>query len=156
MLRFSGQARVFDGEQAAVDAIISGEITTGTVVVIRYEGPKGGPGMPEMLAPTAAIAGMGLDGSVALVTDGRFSGASRGAAVGHVSPEAAAGGLIALVQDGDIISIDIPAGKITLEVSESELAGRVITAPPAVSYGGYLARYAKIVTSAHTGAILDG
>ena len=131
--------------------------------MIRYEGPKGGPGMPEMLAPTAAIAGMGLDGSVALITDGRFSGASRGAAVGHISPEAAAGGLIAYVQDGDIIGINIPAGKLELEVDESVIAERRKN-PPVKNTGsdtleeklsGYLKRYAKIVTSAHTGAIFN-
>jgi dihydroxy-acid dehydratase len=164
MMVYSGQAKVFDGEQAAVDAILAGRIKgcepggIGTVVVIRYEGPRGGPGMPEMLAPTSAIAGMGLDGSVALVTDGRFSGASRGAAVGHVSPEAAAGGLIAYVKDGDIINIDIPAGRLELAVSDTEIAARVnagITPVDTPNYGGYLQRYAKIVTSAHTGAILN-
>jgi dihydroxy-acid dehydratase len=157
MMVFSGAARVFDGEQEAVDAILSGKIKSGDVVVIRYEGPKGGPGMPEMLAPTAAIAGMGLDGSVALVTDGRFSGASRGAAVGHVSPEAAAGGLIAYVQDGDVINIDIPAGKIKLMVNQDEIDERKKSTylKSKDDITGYLKRYARIVTSAHTGAILN-
>jgi dihydroxy-acid dehydratase len=158
MMVVTGKAKVFDGEQEAVDAILGSEIKAGDVVVIRYEGPKGGPGMPEMLAPTAAIAGMGLDGSVALITDGRFSGASRGAAVGHISPEAAAGGLIAYVQDGDTISIDIPAGKIELRVEEAVIAERCrggVSPPANKDYGGYLERYAKIVTSAHTGAILE-
>ncbi|MCL1832194.1 MAG: dihydroxy-acid dehydratase [Oscillospiraceae bacterium] len=157
MMVFKGAARVFDSEQEAVDAILGGKITAGEVVVIRYEGPKGGPGMPEMLAPTAAIAGMGLDGSVALITDGRFSGASRGAAVGHVSPEAAAGGLIGLVQDGDEILIDVPANKLELCVEESEIAARRKNHTPKVKedFGGYVGRYAKIVTSAHTGAILQ-
>jgi dihydroxy-acid dehydratase len=168
MMKFTGQAVVFDGEQAAVDAIYAGKVgrdALGTppdmipVVVIRYEGPKGGPGMPEMLAPTAAIAGMGLDGEVALITDGRFSGASRGAAVGHISPEAAAGGLIAYIQNGDVINIDITAGKIELLVDESVIAERVrrgvLGAPNRPNYGGYLERYARIVTSAHTGAIVE-
>ncbi|MCL1788883.1 MAG: dihydroxy-acid dehydratase [Oscillospiraceae bacterium] len=157
MMIFSGEARVFDSEQESVDAILSGKIKSGQIVVIRYEGPKGGPGMPEMLAPTAAIAGMGLDGSVALITDGRFSGASRGAAVGHISPEAAAGGLIAYVQDGDMILIDIPAGKIELQVADSVIAERKKSNPIEIKEDltGYLKRYAKIVTSAHTGAILQ-
>lgn len=154
MMDFTGTARVFDGEQDACDAILSGKIKAGDVVVIRYEGPKGGPGMPEMLAPTAAIVGKGLDGSVALITDGRFSGASRGAAVGHVSPEAAEGGLIAFVDDGDKIHIDIPNREITLLVDESEIEERRkrgVKAPR--EFGGYLSRYAKMVTSANTGAV---
>lgn len=154
MMDFTGTARVFDGEQDACDAILSGKIKAGDVVVIRYEGPKGGPGMPEMLAPTAAIVGKGLDGSVALITDGRFSGASRGAAVGHVSPEAAEGGLIAFVDDGDKIHIDIPDRSITLLVDESEIEERRkrgVKAPR--EFGGYLSRYAKLVTSANTGAV---
>jgi dihydroxy-acid dehydratase len=162
MMTYSGQARVFDSEQEAVDAILAGEIkggnpgeVSGTVVVIRYEGPKGGPGMPEMLAPTAAIAGMGLDGEVALITDGRFSGASRGMSVGHISPEAASGGLIGLVRDGDVINIDINAGTIELAVSDDLLAGREAVAPSRPDYGGYLKRYARTVTSAHTGAITE-
>jgi dihydroxy-acid dehydratase len=162
MMKVIGKAKVFNGEQDAVDAILNGSVGRGdpntpTVVVIRYEGPKGGPGMPEMLAPTAAIAGMGLDGSVALITDGRFSGASRGAAVGHVSPEAAAGGLIALVEDGDTIEIDIHKGKLELKIDASVIEERKKNHVPIKreSYGGYLSRYAKIVTSAHTGAIFD-
>ncbi|MCL1902966.1 MAG: dihydroxy-acid dehydratase [Oscillospiraceae bacterium] len=157
MMIFKGEARAFDSEQDAVDAILCGKIKPGQVVVIRYEGPRGGPGMPEMLAPTAAIAGTDLDGSVALITDGRFSGASRGAAVGHVSPEAAAGGLIAYVEDGDIISLDIPAGKIELLVEDSVIAERKNNKVVKTTDGltGYLKRYAKIVTSAHTGAILQ-
>jgi dihydroxy-acid dehydratase len=157
MMTVTGTAKVFDSEQEAVDAILSGQIKGGDIVIIRYEGPKGGPGMPEMLAPTAAIAGMGLDGEVALITDGRFSGASRGAAVGHVSPEAAAGGLIAYVQDGDVIHIDIPNGKIELAVCDADIEYRKSTmaVKQKESYGGYLERYAKIVTSAHTGAILE-
>lgn len=154
MMDFTGTARVFDGEQDACDAILGGKIKAGDVVVIRYEGPKGGPGMPEMLAPTAAIVGKGLDGSVALITDGRFSGASRGAAVGHVSPEAAEGGLIAFVDDGDKIHIDIPNRAITLLVDESEIEERRkrgVKAPR--EFGGYLSRYAKMVTSANTGAV---
>lgn len=154
MMDFTGTARVFDGEQDACDAILGGKIKAGDVVVIRYEGPKGGPGMPEMLAPTAAIVGKGLDGSVALITDGRFSGASRGAAVGHVSPEAEEGGLIAFVDDGDKIHIDIPNRSITLLVDESEIEERRkrgVKAPR--EFGGYLSRYAKMVTSANTGAV---
>ncbi|MCL2754231.1 MAG: dihydroxy-acid dehydratase [Oscillospiraceae bacterium] len=157
MMVVRGKAKVFDSEQEAVDAILGGAITAGDVVTIRYEGPKGGPGMPEMLAPTAAIAGMGLDGSVALITDGRFSGASRGAAVGHISPEAAAGGLIGVVQDGDEILIDISAGKLELCVADDVLVARVAAFVPKAKpdFGGYVGRYAKIVTSAHTGAILE-
>jgi len=156
MMTVTGTAKVFDGEQAAVDAILSDEIKAGDIVVIRYEGPRGGPGMPEMLAPTAAIVGKGLDGSVALITDGRFSGASRGAAVGHISPEAAAGGLIAYVNNGDKISIDIPAGKIELLLPESVINERVKTMVlKSGKVGGYLGRYARIVTSADTGAVLS-
>ncbi|MCL1881860.1 MAG: dihydroxy-acid dehydratase [Oscillospiraceae bacterium] len=157
MMVVEGPARVFDSEQEAVDSILGGKIVAGDVVVIRYEGPKGGPGMPEMLAPTAAIAGMGLDGSVALITDGRFSGASRGAAVGHISPEAASGGLIGLVHGGDTILIDIPKGKLELVVDDAVLAERKRNHTPKVKedFGGYVGRYAKIVTSAHTGAILE-
>jgi len=159
MMNFTGIAKVFDGEQEAVDAIMDDKIASGDVVVIRYEGPKGGPGMPEMLAPTAAIAGKGLDGSVALITDGRFSGASRGASVGHVSPEAAAGGLIAYVENGDKISVNIPERKIELLVDDVVISERTAK-PPSVkskadNIGGYLGRYAKIVTSADTGAVLN-
>ena len=152
MMDFTGTAKVFDGEQAAVDAILNDKVQSGDVVVIRYEGPKGGPGMPEMLAPTAAIAGKGLDGSVALITDGRFSGASRGAAVGHVSPEAAEGGVIGLVEDGDRIHIDIPNRKIDLLVDADTLSRRVAT-PPARELSGYLSRYEKLVGSAAGGAV---
>ncbi|MBE6594322.1 MAG: dihydroxy-acid dehydratase [Ruminococcaceae bacterium] len=157
MMRHEGPARVFDSEEDAIGAIYAGEIKAGDVVVIRYEGPKGGPGMREMLNPTSAICGMGLGESVALITDGRFSGATRGASIGHVSPEAAAGGNIALVEEGDIIAIDITACKIELKVSDEELAARraawVCPAPKVTT--GYLARYAKLVSSADKGAILN-
>ena len=156
MLVHEGPAKVFDSEEEAISAIYAGKIVKGDVVVIRYEGPKGGPGMREMLSPTSAICGMGLDKDVALITDGRFSGATRGAAIGHVSPEAAEGGNIGLVQDGDIISIDIPAGTISMQVSDEELAKRrenfVPKEPPIKD--GVLRKYAKLVTSASTGAIL--
>lgn len=154
MMDFTGTAKVYDGEQAACDAILGGEVTAGDVVVIRYEGPKGGPGMPEMLAPTAAIVGKGLDGSVALITDGRFSGASRGAAVGHVSPEAADGGLIAFVENGDRIHIDIPNRSMELLVPEEEIEKRRekgILPPKKLS--GYLKRYAKMAGDASVGAV---
>ncbi len=154
MMDFTGTARVFDGEQLACDAILNGEIKAGDVVVIRYEGPKGGPGMPEMLAPTAAIVGKGLDGNVALITDGRFSGASRGAAIGHVSPEAAEGGLIAFVEDGDKIHIDIPNRSISLLVDDVVIAERKKKGiNPPKELDGYLKRYAKLVTSSNTGAV---
>ncbi len=157
MLKHSGPARVFNSEEEVTIAIKNLEIKSGDVVVIRYEGPKGGPGMREMLAPTSAIAGIGLDKEVALITDGRFSGATRGASIGHVSPEAMDGGAIALVQNGDIISIDINAGTIQLEVSDEELELRKkawIKPEPKIKTG-YLARYAKLVTSANTGAVLN-
>ena len=156
MLKHEGPARVFDCEEDAIAAIKGGKIVEGDVVVIRYEGPKGGPGMREMLNPTSAIAGMGLGSSVALITDGRFSGASRGASIGHVSPEAAVGGPIALVEEGDIIKIDINANKITLDVSDEVLADRKAKLQPREPKvtTGYLARYASLVTSANTGAIL--
>lgn len=150
-----GRARVFDSEDGAIAAILSGKIKPGDVVVIRYEGPKGGPGMREMLGPTSAIVGMGLGKSVALLTDGRFSGGTQGAAIGHISPEAAEGGPIALVRDGDIISINIPKKKLILKVSDDELTRRKKAfkpRPPSVK-SGYLARYAQLVTSASTGAI---
>lgn len=154
MLVHSGPAKVFDGEDAAVAAIMGGKIVKGDVVVIRYEGPKGGPGMREMLTPTSVITGMGLGKDVALITDGRFSGATRGASIGHVSPEAASGGPIALVQDGDIISIDIPAGKLELEISPEEMAKRKAALPPFKSEAtGYLKKYALHVSSAAEGAI---
>ncbi len=156
MLKNTGTARVFDSEEDAVEAILGSEIKPGQIVVIRYEGPRGGPGMREMLNPTSVLAGMGLDRSVALVTDGRFSGGTRGAAIGHVSPEAAHGGPIALVQEGDEIVIDIPAKRIDLNVSEAELSKRRAAwkAPAPKITEGYLARYAKQVTSAAQGAVL--
>lgn len=155
MLVHSGPARVFDSEEEANEAIFSGRINKGDVIVIRYEGPKGGPGMREMLSPTSAIAGMGLDKDVALITDGRFSGATRGSSIGHVSPEAASGGLIALVEEGDEILIDIPGGELTLKVDEAILNKRRASfkEKEVVRYGGYLDRYRKQVTSANTGAI---
>lgn len=156
MLKHEGPARVFDSEEDAIKAIYDKKINSGDVVVIRYEGPKGGPGMREMLYPTSAIAGMGLDKEVALITDGRFSGATRGASIGHVSPEAASGGIIAYVNEGDIISIDIPNYKIELKVSDEELnkrkANTTLKEPKVKT--GYLARYAKVVSSANKGAIL--
>ena len=157
MLVHEGPARVFDCEEDAIAAIKGGKIVSGDVVVIRYEGPKGGPGMREMLNPTSAIAGMGLGSSVALITDGRFSGASRGASIGHVSPEAAVGGPIALIEEGDIISIDIPANTINVKVSDEELASRKTKWQPREPKvtKGYLARYAKMVTSADKGAVLE-
>ena len=156
MLVHEGPARVFDSEEDAIAAIKGGKIVEGDVVVIRYEGPKGGPGMREMLNPTSAIAGMGLGSSVALITDGRFSGASRGASIGHVSPEAAVGGPIALVEEGDIISIDIPGLKLELKVSDEELAARKAKWQPREPKvtTGYLKRYAALVTSGNRGAIL--
>lgn len=155
MLVHSGPARVFDSEDDAVAAITGGQIKAGDVVVIRYEGPKGGPGMREMLTPTSAIQGMGLGESVALITDGRFSGATRGAAIGHVSPEAAEGGLIGLVQEGDLIEIDINAGRLTLAVDAAELDKRRASwqQPEPNIKKGYLAKYAQRVTSAATGAV---
>ena len=155
MLTHSGPARVFDGEEAAVAAIYAGQIRAGDVVVIRYEGPAGGPGMREMLSPTSAIAGMGLDKSVALITDGRFSGATRGAAIGHISPEAAAGGLIALAEEGDRIEIDIPNKRLTLAVPQTEIDRRraAYTSPERPPLTGYLKRYAKMVSSADKGAV---
>jgi len=155
MLKHEGPARVFDCEEDAIAAIKGGKIVAGDVVVIRYEGPKGGPGMREMLNPTSAIAGMGLGSSVALITDGRFSGASRGASIGHVSPEAAAGGPIGLVEEGDIISIDINANTINVKVSDEELARRRANwTPKTKEVSGYLKRYRRLVTSADKGAIL--
>jgi dihydroxy-acid dehydratase len=150
-----GRARVFDCEDDAIAAILGGKIKGGDVVVIRYEGPKGGPGMREMLSPTSAIVGMGLDKTVALLTDGRFSGGTQGAAIGHISPEAAEGGTIALVKEGDIIAIDIPAKKLNLKVSDQELARRRKALKPFKPRitSGYLARYARLVTSSSTGAI---
>lgn len=157
MMVHEGPARVFDCEEDAIAAIKGGKIVAGDVVVIRYEGPKGGPGMREMLNPTSAIAGMGLGSSVALITDGRFSGASRGASIGHVSPEAAVGGPIALVEEGDIIKINIPENKLELAVSDDELAARKAKWQPRTPKitTGYLARYASMVTSGNRGAILE-
>jgi dihydroxy-acid dehydratase len=156
MMYFTGKARTFDSEESAMKAIQSGVIKAGDVVVIRYEGPRGGPGMREMLAPTAAIMGMGLGESVALITDGRFSGGTRGPCVGHISPEAADGGPIALVEDGDIIELDIPRRRLTLDVDDKELAKRRERWKPHAPKitTGWLSRYAKAVTSANTGAIL--
>lgn len=157
MMIHEGPARVFDCEEDAIAAIKGGKIVAGDVVVIRYEGPKGGPGMREMLNPTSAIAGMGLGSSVALITDGRFSGASRGASIGHVSPEAAVGGPIALVEEGDIISIDIPGLKLDIKVSDEEMAARKAKWQPRTPKvtTGYLSRYEKMVTSGNRGAILE-
>lgn len=157
MLVHRGPAKVFNSEEEAIAAITGGKIVKGDVVVIRYEGPAGGPGMREMLSPTSAIAGMGLDKDVALITDGRFSGATRGAAIGHVSPEAVNGGTIAYVQDGDMISIDIPNHSIQLEVSDEELAERKKTTKILVKENltGYLKRYSKMVSSADQGAIIN-
>ena len=157
MLKHEGPARVFDCEEDAIEAILGGKINPGDVVVIRYEGPKGGPGMREMLNPTSAIMGMGLGSSVALITDGRFSGASRGACIGHVSPEAAVGGNIALVEEGDIISIDIDNNKLDFLVSEEEIETRRAKWQPRKPKitTGYLARYAAMVTSGNRGAILE-
>ena len=157
MLVHEGPARVFDCEEDAIAAIKGGKIVPGDVVVIRYEGPKGGPGMREMLNPTSAIAGMGLGDSVALITDGRFSGASRGASIGHVSPEAAVGGPIALIEEGDIIKIDIPNNSLNVDVSDEELAKRKEKWQPREPKitDGYLRRYAALVTSGNRGAVLD-
>ncbi len=158
MMQFTGKARCFNSEEDAMSAIMGGKIGKGTVMIIRYEGPKGGPGMREMLAPTAALMGMGLGDDVALVTDGRFSGGTRGPCIGHVSPEAAAGGPIGLVHDGDEIVLDIPARKLELVVDEEELRRRraAWTVPVKEKVTGWLARYAKLVTSADTGAVLEG
>ncbi len=155
MLKNQGRARVFDSEEEATEAILGGRIKSGDVVVIRYEGPKGGPGMREMLTPTSSIVGMGLGSSVALITDGRFSGGTQGAAIGHISPEAALGGPIALVEEGDIISIDIPNKKITLEISEEEMQKRRkrwVPPEPKIKHG-YALRYSQMVTSGATGAV---
>ena len=156
MLCHRGPARVFDSEEGASDAIMDGRIKKGDVVVIRYEGPKGGPGMREMLTPTSAIAGMGLDAHVALITDGRFSGGSRGAAIGHVSPEAMDGGVIAAVRENDMVIIDIPKKTVTLDVGQEEIDRRLASwTPPAPRIGsGYMARYARSVSSASRGAVV--
>ncbi|MCX7883129.1 MAG: dihydroxy-acid dehydratase [Brevinematales bacterium] len=157
MLHHKGPARVFNSEEEAVDALLKGKIKKGDVIVIRYEGPKGGPGMREMLAPTSTVAGLGLDKEVALITDGRFSGATRGASIGHISPEAAAGGLIGLVEEGDLIEINIPQKTITLLVDEKEIARRKAhfsPLPPKITTG-YLVRYAQHVTSANKGGVFE-
>jgi dihydroxy-acid dehydratase len=158
MMRHEGPARVFDSEEEAFKAITGGMIKPGDVVVIRYEGPKGGPGMREMLSPTAALAGMGLDREVALITDGRFSGGTRGASIGHVSPEAMEGGPIAVVRDGDIISIDIPARKLDVKLSDEEIRARLASwkkPPVKAPKGYYLERYARLVSSASKGAVME-
>ncbi|MCK4702576.1 dihydroxy-acid dehydratase, partial [Candidatus Bathyarchaeota archaeon] len=155
MWEFTGTAKCFDREEDSLEAIHGGEIENGDIIVIRYEGPKGGPGMREMLAATSAVVGYGLD-RVAILTDGRFSGASRGPCIGHIAPEAAVGGPIALIRDGDKIAIDIPGRKLDLLISEEEMAKRKVgwkPRPPNVTTG-YLARYAKLVTSADKGAVL--
>jgi dihydroxy-acid dehydratase len=156
MMKFSGKARVFNREEEAMQAIMSRKIKAGDVVVIRYEGPAGGPGMREMLAPTAAIVGMGLADSVALITDGRFSGGTKGPCIGHISPEASAGGPIAVLKDGDIISIDIPNRKLEVKLSQAEINKRFKswrTVEPKIKTG-YLSRYSRLVTSADMGAVL--
>ena len=157
MLAHEGPARVFDCEEDAIAAILGGKIVAGDVVVIRYEGPKGGPGMREMLNQTSAIAGMGLGSTVALITDGRFSGASRGASIGHVCPEAAVGGPIALVEEGDIIAIDINANTINVKISDEEMQARRAKWQPREPKitTGYLARYASLVSAACKGAVLE-
>jgi dihydroxy-acid dehydratase len=155
MLKSKGKARVFDSEEEAVESILGGKIMPGDVVVIRYEGPKGGPGMREMLTPTSAIVGMGMDKEVALITDGRFSGGTRGAAIGHISPEAAEGGMIAFIEEGDLIEIDIPNKRLTLKVSDKDIEQRKRNWKPLEPKikNGYVYRYSKLVTSASTGAV---
>jgi dihydroxy-acid dehydratase len=155
MMVHRGPARVFDSEEECTDSLLAGNIKSGDVIVIRYEGPKGGPGMREMLTPTATLAGMGLDKSVALITDGRFSGASKGASIGHISPEAAAGGLIGAIKENDIIKIDIPNNSLTLEIDQAEIDLRLKSwkpSPREVS-SSCLRRYRSLVTSANTGAV---
>ena len=156
MMQNTGPARVFDSEEDACEAIYGGKINKGDVVVIRYEGPKGGPGMREMLAPTSALAGMGLDSSVSLITDGRFSGATRGAAIGHVSPEAASGGLIGLIEEGDTVTVDITNRVLTLHVDDDVIEERRKSyKAPEQNLTGYLKRYSKLVTSGSTGAVFE-
>ena len=156
MMKNTGPARVFDSEESACEAIYGGKINPGDVIVIRYEGPKGGPGMREMLAPTSALAGMGLDSSVSLITDGRFSGATRGAAVGHVSPEAAAGGMIGLIEEGDTVTVDITGRALTLHVDDAVIEERKKNyVAPEQNLTGYIKRYAKLVTSGSTGAVFE-
>jgi dihydroxy-acid dehydratase len=156
MMTYEGTAMVFESEEDAMAAILAGTIKAGHVVVIRYEGPKGGPGMREMLSPTSAITGMGLSESVALITDGRFSGGSQGPCIGHISPEAAEGGPIAIVHDGDKILIDVPNRKLELKVPDAEIKKRLAAWKPREPKikTGWLARYAKVVTSANTGAVV--
>jgi dihydroxy-acid dehydratase len=156
MMEHSGPARIYNSQDDAMKGILAGEVKSGDVVIIRYEGPKGGPGMPEMLSPTSAIMGMGLGDKVALITDGRFSGGTRGACIGHVSPEAADRGPISALIDGDIISISIPNRKLNVELSDSDLKNRIEELEPfeLKIKKGYLARYARMVTSANTGAVL--
>jgi dihydroxy-acid dehydratase len=156
MFKFRGKANVFDSEESAMQAILNGKIKKGEVIVIRYEGPKGGPGMREMLSPTSSVVGMGLSNDVALITDGRFSGGTKGPCIGHISPEAAIGGPLAAVKNGDIISIDIPARKLEIKISDRETKSRLSTwSPPKPSINeGYLRKYAQFVTQANEGAIL--
>ena len=156
MMKFHGKARVFNREEEAMQAILNGRIKKGDCVVIRYEGPSGGPGMREMLAPTSAIVGMGMSDSVALITDGRFSGGTKGPCIGHISPEASAGGPIAILKDGDIINIDIPNRKLEVKLSKTEIEKRYKNwnpIPPKIKTG-YLERYSRLVSSADKGAIL--
>ncbi len=157
MMQFEGTAKVYDSEEKAMSAIMAGKVVSGDVVVIRYEGPKGGPGMREMLSPTAAIAGMGLAESVALITDGRFSGGTRGPCIGHISPEAMEGGIIAVIRNGDRISIDIPKRRLELLVPKDEINARMKKwkKPLPKIRKGWLSRYAKLVTSAGTGAVMS-
>ena len=156
MLKHTGPAKIYESQDQAVKSILNNEVKSGDVVVIRYEGPKGGPGMPEMLSPTSAIMGMGLGSSVALITDGRFSGGTRGACIGHISPEAASGGPIAIIKNGDLIEIDIQNKNINLLVSEAEIENRLSKLPKfeLKIKKGYLGRYSKMVTSANKGAVL--
>ena len=158
MMRFKGKARVFDSEESAMQAILNKKINKGEVIVIRYEGPKGGPGMREMLSPTSSIAGMGMSDDVALITDGRFSGGTRGPCIGHIAPEAAVGGPLAIVKNGDAISINVPQRKLELKISEKEISKRLSKwSPPKPSITeGYLRRYAAAVSQANEGAILKG
>jgi len=156
-MKFTGRAVVFDREESAMQAILAGKIKGGEVVVIRYEGPAGGPGMREMLAPTSAIVGLGLSDSVALITDGRFSGGTKGPCIGHVSPEAASGGPIAILKNNDIITIDIPSRRLEVKLSKQEIDRRMRSfkpVPPKITRG-YLARYSKLVSSADKGAVLS-
>jgi dihydroxy-acid dehydratase len=157
MWKFRGKARVYDSHDVAMSGIMAGEVQAGDVVVVRYEGPRGGPGMMEMLSPTGAIMGMGLGEKVALITDGRFSGGTRGACIGHISPEAAAGGPIAALQSGDLIDIDLEARRLDVQLSDQELRVRLAALPPFTlrSKSRWLRRYAHFVTSADTGAVLS-